>query len=68
MSSDETNDWKDPLMPNKEVSALVGLSIRTLDRMEQRGDFPKHVKQGLKRFYFESAIKKYLESLRQQRA
>ena len=59
---------KDRLLPIKEVASRIGLSGRTITRREDEGLFPEHVKQGIKRFYYESDVRKYIENLRKQQS
>jgi predicted DNA-binding transcriptional regulator AlpA len=69
--SNKTNTEQPPedrLLPIKEASFRTGLSGRTITRREDEGLFPEHVKQGIRRYYYESDVRKYIEGLRMQRS
>lgn len=54
----------DRLIPFKEVAAVLGVGVRTLERRIAEGSAPKPIKHGRKRVYPESVVASYINVLK----
>jgi excisionase family DNA binding protein len=64
----EENDNFDPLISLEDVARILGVCVRSVRRMADRGELPRPVKVGRAVRLFKSEVMAYLKRLREQRA
>ena len=58
----------DPLLSPKQVAKILGICVRSLRRLWDRGELPRPVRVGRSLRMFTSDVEAYLQRLRGQRA
>jgi len=56
------------LMPTKEFADRIGVCVRTLDRMRDKGVVPRYIKQGKGNYLYLSDLMEYFNRLKLQRS